>query len=762
MATPGRPIPDPRGRLVSGNAAGRVGNLESIEFGPLVRGLGAAAAAAQSVAQEAEENERMADRLRLAKAASEFQIEVSKRLDALDPLSPTYETDARQAAEEARSAILERTVFSFQDTGQRFDIETTAGIEQAVIGAARLRRQALHKKAEVDWKDHEARLLNEIISNPTAAEAVIEKHRASTEALLASMDPTRRSAFEAALKDGAVLSVAEGLARNGRFQEAIRFLRSDAASGVDPDVLIGAERRVIEQENRARQEQLRATAGLVEEIEFKIRTGQATEQDIAAATAKGVYANRPGLQSSHRFMLLEHQRKKEEQEKKVTDKVEKLNNRDPGGYPSSQNEADDIWKARHGGIEDPNERLKMAVAFSVQTGYLPNEYRRTIKAAETVNDPEYLAAMARLDATIREGNPMADTGSGDRILAVQDLAAVYGGDFARAAKDVIDRNINSKTVNRRNTEVAEAIKAVPAEAWSTLAEREFGSTDPRLVNMLQDRAKRLFLILDDMSQAMRLSAVAIAREGWGTTRVGKGKGLQQYAPERLMPPLARVLPPNLVTEVIDDDVTSLLGQLGIQLPDTLPSWVERDTPLYRLVVDKEGKGDTVGDVRPRLEVLNVYGIYEPIRLADGSFVRWRPPNDGELRANPKVAELLRTADTVAAEMHALARGSDARRETWEKGREPIWRRAARNVKIDMMLEKALPDKTVVIGESDMDEALADELEERGFKPALVSDAAAELVRKYADGGVIRAPDAALDDLGVIDELEELGFKFERR
>lgn len=762
MATPSRPIPDPRNRLVSGNAPGQVVNLESVEFSPLVRGVGAIATAAQAVANEAEENERIADRLRLAKAASEFQIELAKRLEELDPLSPTYEADVRRMAEEARSLIAERTTFSFQDTSQRFDIETMAGIEKAVLDASRVRRAALYKKAEADWKDHEARILNEIIRNPDQAESIIERHRTTTQSLLMSIDPAKRATFEAALKDGAVLSVAEGLARSGKFKAAIAFLRSDSASGVDPDVLIGAERRVIELENRARQEQLRATAALVEELEGKIRLGQATEQDIAAAAAKGVYINREGLQTAHRYMLMEVNRRKEEEQRRLLEKTQKLNERAPEGYPANQDEADKIWKFRHGEVSDPEERLQLAVEFSVQTGYLPSEYRRSIKAAETANDPEYLAAMARLDAVIRDGNPAADTGSGDRILAVQDLATVYGGDYVRAAKDVLDRGLNNKTVNRRNTEVAEALKAVPAEAWTTLAEREFRSTDPRLVTMLQDRAKRLYTILGDMPQAMRLAAVAIAREGWGITRVGKGEAFQQYAPEQLMPPTARLLPPNLVTEIIDEEVRGLLSQHGIQLPESLPSWIEKGTPIYRLVVDKEGRRDSMGEVRPRLEILNAYGVYEPVRLEDGSFVRWRPPNDGELRAHPKVVEIFQTANEVAMEMRLLAQSEEERRKVWTEGREPIWRRAAKNVKIEQMIEKALPDKTVVFGESEFDEALADEMEERGFKPAVVSDEAATLVRKYATGTVIRAPQYELNDPGVIRELEELGFRVERR
>lgn len=678
---------DPRARLRSGNAPGKVGNIESASFDALNRGLSAAVVAADRLMAEKEAADRLSDQLTLAKAVSELQTGLAKRAMDLDPLSPNYEDEIRRAGEELRANV----DFVNKEFAERYSIAASAAVEDAVLAAAKTRKAALYKQADVVWKEHENRLLNEIVANPAAAEAIIARHKTVTDTLAAGLEPSKRSAKLAALQDGAVLAVAEGLARSGKYLEALRFIRSDAASGVDPDVLVGAERRIVEIESRNRAEWLRATAAKVEDLEYRLYTGEATHTDIATAVAQGLYNGREGTLTQHRLIAERVRAAAAEQEIKQRDKAERMLAGAPEGYPKDRKEADALFEYLHGS-EDPETALASAIMFSTKTGFLPSRYRDRIMAAEAANDPEYVAAMASLDDRIRASNPTVDTGAGDRLIIVQELAAIYGGDYVKAARDLADRGIGGKTVNQINTRANDAFKRASI-SWSKKAQEAFGVDDPRLVDALERRARRLFIMTDDVDQAVRAAIRSLQREGWAVSAIGGGKTVQKAAPETLLPPLSRLLTPEQRAAVIDADIQQLLAAHNIVLPDKLPEWIPPDTPKYRVAEDQ------------RLEVLNDYGFYEPVRTTDGAIVRWRPPNDAEFRQSPIVSELLsRSLDTVRV---VAPRSVD--------GVEPAWRR---NVLALRLAEQFDPDGDGIVTLSNDDAnnlALIDELEEAGFR-----------------------------------------------
>jgi len=621
--------------------------LAPIDTRPLAAGFRSIEGAAEALVAERERAASLSDRIRFARHAGKFKVDIEDAIANLDPLAADYETKVREAAEGLAGAAIENAQFQTSEGRQLFEAEITTRVELSVRNAARVRRDALERQALVEFDDLSSELQNTVLGNPGQAEVILAENRARIDALAGSLAPEVRAKAMAALEESVLLATAEGLAMKGQFQAAMDFLRSAQTARIDPDILRNMERRIVELKQRSEVEFMRAAAKDLAELRYKVVTGAAGPEEIAAAEKRGLFINRPEMKWD---LLLAFQA---EQDRRLAKEAKKLSilgavakgspaAEDPkperalSSYPISNKDVDLAWEAMAGEGADPEDPAVL-LPFVKEVGNIPGKVRNLMRAAAITDDPVQLSRAARLHDAIMAVNPNLDTDANERVELVRTLAEVFNGDYGQASRRVMDaeREMGAKTVSQKNTIVADASRGID---WAAEVASVLDGQNPEAEQVLREAFTSLIRIGATKEGALSAAKSVLIRRGFGKTAVGGVSSVQNFVPENWLPEAAKSLPTSLRVQYVEEEIEGLLKSAGIEPMDTADIRVVTGgsmAPKWRLRMDDAAQRllKIEGVPQPIVEVLTPYGFYAPVKNSDGVTVRWRPPTDDEFRSS---------------------------------------------------------------------------------------------------------------------------------
>ena len=368
---------------------------------------------------EEEQNER-ADRMRGVQAENKYELEATKRVAELNPKDADYEEQVQSIYREEATVAGEASGMVNAGMIDEYNTRAENAAGQARLGAYQKKRGVMMTEAATERDNLENALRNRVRENPDDVEFALEDFKAKASRINEMLPPAMVAAADEALKDQLVIDAAEGLAEAGRINEAMEFLDSDEAAGVDPASIRTMKRRVKEIEGEQRRTILRETKGMVAELDHRIRIGEAGAGDIKAADAAGLFDERPEKKFQLMTLAAQVQKARANEGRDATAANEKYA---AGGGLDTQAETDLVWEEYAGSFDNESGQThqQFVAAFTKEATFVPKPVRQMIQKGNRTADANQLAEAATYHREITNAVPSVNTGAGKQVEMTADL-----------------------------------------------------------------------------------------------------------------------------------------------------------------------------------------------------------------------------------------------------------------------------------------------------------------------------------------------------
>lgn len=622
-----RPVVNQRPQVVvSGNAAGSIGSA-SVRGGMPWADLGrGAAAVAEQQADYQIRMEQQRDDLAVNQALDQAQARASARAAELDPLSATYVQDTEAVFREEQDAARAGAQLKFKASTDRLNGAFKGDLEKVKSGALITQGKALDEQTVEQFTNSSNGYLNRIIQDPGSFDVVIDEAAAANLPLLRNLPQAMRDTMLKDFQDSAVLSLAQGLAEAGRYDEATKLL-ADQAGEIPSNKITEMRGTVRGIENRHRAEYLRDSAEAFANLELRVYGlgdgPPATRADIDAAKAKGAYTGREQSYVSHARIIKARAEAAVASENATASLVAAI-----GSPYGRQSDVDDRWdalvKTSLAPDASPNEQAALLRNFVTRQRAVPSFIQDRLAFAETATNPDELAAGAALFDQLSTAVPGIDTGlpQTSDIIALADQMRFSDQPAAQLASSLISRR-RQLPADREGLELA----------WTTDRALLWNTENP----IRQDLAKGLGIDADKVTAGMigmyettvkdvytsptggdrtraRHAGLARVKERFAPSGVVPG-GMTPYAPERALPPnLHQELDAQAQTQYIADALSSF-GEAAGLTPGILPGYEPTEDANGRLV-DASGLPPYAlpADTRTQNELRQGARVTYPVRV----------------------------------------------------------------------------------------------------------------------------------------------------
>lgn len=604
-------------------------------------------------------NRRTAESIKASETLSTAELQANEALSALDPLADDYDDQVSTIIEEQVNSRF--AGLGLQDEEIRARANSSARIlaQKAKVGATAARTAALERQLVSKYEDFATLALNQIEEDPAAYDDALARLSSQSGILLSSLPTEVREQAAENFADAAVIARANGMARAGDTDGALKFL-DDAGDGVDPNKLYAARNQIYGERNRQKSERLRATQRQVANLEIGIIDGKISRDDIAAADRNGLYEGREEQRVQHIRMVEARDKATRAAETVTQDYLGQIAAGGNDGWTQSNvNEAYQALAEDAIASGEPVTIAQVATEFISMTGRVPTPVRNRVKTAETSSDPNRLAEAAQLVQSVQALRPGVSIGQGDRIETILSIARTEGVGISGAAIQVANSTRSPEEIEGAKVVVEAQLKNARFTPAESLAEEfgvDVGSLPAALVADFDSMVRRRMATLSVTPDAAISSAAESLKKQYGNSQIGGVTRVQKYSPESMLPTLGAVnLDAPARRKLIEGEVLGKLKELGIT-PGIIPGFEGRDGeevidtsgyPPFTLETDKQTAAEIAAGKPPSYEVRvrtswgGASGIYMPAPLEGGGTLRYILPTRDQMMADPKIQELVK-------------------------------------------------------------------------------------------------------------------------
>lgn len=588
------------------------------------------------------------DDLTLVKAQGEFNRSVQEGVAELDPLQAGYADRVQAVFDEARARALE-TDFETQEAGEALNLALTRASEQGVTSAMADRREALNAEGLRMREQAEDAFLAAVRQDPDNVETHAAAFANQAEAINASLTPEQVRELSEVTGDRTILAQAEGLALQGRVDEARAVLDAEQEN-LTPETFRAAKQRVRSIEQDQLNQHRAAAANKITDLEIRIIDAQDTQtlSQLRAEVEQGgedeLFKGRPGARAT---LIRQIESKRQGLIKAQQDVGTALLEVESGLGNTSQKRADLAFSAYMNSVGDDlsaQDRLRAGAEFASKSGFLPSEFKNVVESAERRPEPELLATAASIHQAAKSANPNVDTGAGDRVKAAAVMSETFGMSVEDAAALTVENLPDNAELKARREQfdeqfadfdAAEFLRENDAVTESFLGLGVFGS-DAQVPAQAQSDFERMLRSAYDLSGDPEIARhVALNRFGevYGDTGVGGTLATTKFPAEQALPSaMAANLSREERTELLNGDVQRLMADReivpGVISPER-PGALETFTALTGIATAPFGPSGVVPAVeafRKRLEegggpVVDASGVPEFSLSADDRTTR---------------------------------------------------------------------------------------------------------------------------------------------
>lgn len=629
-----------RAQLTPQSTRSRTGNGRAIGTGLEQLGVGLVSYAENAEALERDQNQRI-DAMRAVKARGRVIESAMGRVDDLDPLSPDYEKDVYNIYREESEAAVEAAGFTSGEAADVFRIQQEEAAVKARMAAFDHKRQSIVEDAAATREDLEAAAMNRARENPDDVDGIFEQFEQDALSVDSLLPDHVRKQRNADLRDGLILSRAEGLAEQGRVQEANDFLDSAAAEGVDPSHVRQMKRRVRQIESNARADFQRATAGQVAELAHLVGTGQAGPREIDAARDSGLFRGREAMEWQLRSAYTNVAKAQAKKGRALELAAERVS-----AGTAGQKDVDRVFEHELSSLPEDattDDKMDVAMRLTRETSYVPSPIKDMVANAGRSNDAEKVAMAAETHRTLKEQNQFVDTGASGQTELVAEMIAA-GADPNEAAETIITA-ARTRDPARSKKVWNETVKDQDPD-WNEIIADNNPHLDEDDVEANIDMRADADLLAQQYHSAgtpvedAQVYAAKVVGRKYGTSTMFDVSKAQQYAPEIMLrettPFKALYEPEDFVKFLEEDLVTGLQGvgvTPGVSEAGQEPWEVQDGLPPAIVVTDRQTSRDLAAGRQPTYEVRvrNEYGGYVPVRTTDPGqpFMRYTLPTAAE-------------------------------------------------------------------------------------------------------------------------------------
>ena len=227
--------------------------------GASLQGLGNSV---QSLGAAIKKNENAADGLNHAEMLAQYQTAAARRVAELDPSSPGYTTQVREAYAETGADALEGADFNSRQNHERFRVALLAHTEGGVRAAVDTSTEYLRARAGAEADQLMAVGLGGIRENPQDIVEIITQVERDAALLAPALTADQLTNLISKFSQEAIIAQVEGFARRGDFDSAASALGdADKLGLLAPGTVRALRSQVREEQSIQRTAQLLGSAG---------------------------------------------------------------------------------------------------------------------------------------------------------------------------------------------------------------------------------------------------------------------------------------------------------------------------------------------------------------------------------------------------------------------------------------------------------------------------------------------------------------------
>lgn len=599
------------------------------------------------------EDDTLSDNLRLAEAQSAYVRRATEFMDGLDPLALDYQEQLDSGLAALADEIASQYQMALPENQARLQSALTVRRDGFATAAGSQRRAVVEGEAERLATAALDRFRARVSEDPLGYAAYKAEFDQQMEALRPSIAPERLPAFEEAVRKSGDLSIIDGLAQQGDFDQArevLNLVRPD----LSPEEYERTRRRIqtLQQERVSQAAEIGAATRA--ELSGRLALAQteeelaAIEEELAIAVQRGDYVGNDSERVRIQTQITQGRRELTQRRRERTD----IYTRHQSGIAlDSQAQVDTAWEvhmetaaARGRDTSDPLVVANEIVEFTSRTGQVPTLVQGMMNGAEVSDDPQRLAQMAGMHEMVSLRNPYANSGAGERVKRVSSVAASLGLTTVEAANIVLDAERNPERVTARAAEF-DAAPPTPEDVSSHIAGSVFNDralgfipwtntlsrddVDPTMIADYIRFKREAFALTGSMSAAEKIADRRFS-ETYGVSSTGGTPHIVRYPPERFLP---QGLTPAQANAVLEEELAR-----RFEVPEIGPDGRTQMVPLRgaRLIPAPGSDTRVNAGLAPVYMVMapsaNLGGAYIPF-MANGQPVQFTMPTERELIQN---------------------------------------------------------------------------------------------------------------------------------
>ena len=525
------------------------------------------------------------DKLKSVEIEERFKRNVDERNAKINPLDADFEEQVSNVVEEERAAATETAndTFGTQSELDALQLLLKTQGEGLKTLASTFRRSAISKEGVRMYEEASDGVLAQISADPDGADLFVDAFKEKVKRLGAGVPPLTLAKMALEFADDAIFAQVEGLALQGRFQEA-RALADDEAGEFSSERFRTLKRRVREIEANARADDLVANADEVADIDIATTDAsnvgdlEVLRERVEAARDDGILTPAQAADATSKIAsrgrsLIKGGKKREEAvkaflENRVTDRKQAdLVNEILIERARARAEA-------KGEELTPEAALRVTVAANARMGMVAGTDREDVDVAGVTNDPATLERGIVVAQAYSKDAPGVDLNEKPQLTIARVYAELLGMTPEKAAQFTISRVPDQATRKQRTEEFAELTVELDVEEriQDDILETGFFESDAVVSAKAQEDYMKIFnaryLFTGDEDVAKE-AAIRDFRRVYGITRVGTGVArVVKNPPERMLPAaVLQNLDPDMVTQIINEDVSANIKRIFF-LPTT--------------------------------------------------------------------------------------------------------------------------------------------------------------------------------------------------
>lgn len=517
---------------------------------------GTLATGADQLHKQFEDRQLVRDNLKVLEGEGAFTRAAAERVADLDPLSASYLQDVSNIYTEEQAGFRDAITFETQAGQDAYDRATTAQIQSAMGVALANQDAATQTEAAFQFDQLTDNVISQIIADPDGAADYVAGFDAQASTIVAGLPPAAVQSALEGFEDAALIATAEGLAQQGRYDEARAFLAENGGD-LSASQAQTAGKRIRELEGQHRAD--RAADLIANLADTQIAIAEATSvntlaairQDIDMRRANGEFEGNENMFVTLTKQILAQQNALVSASGNTNTALE---NWQAGS--ASQSEADKVYDLFLEQLpdeitNDPAAMIPHVTAFVQQGGVVPSSISRFIENAEITGDDQKIAVAAAYDMALKDVSSEIDNGAGIRIETTQALAQVFGNTWTDAATLAASMSPETQIERQqRSDDFATVTAEVDFEAnvaeildidTSSFGRTFLGSEDVVIPLAAQNAYtaafKEGYVNTGNVEVAEAMAKALLTRpDGWAPSAVGSAPTVMRFAPERLLDP----------------------------------------------------------------------------------------------------------------------------------------------------------------------------------------------------------------------------------